>query len=71
MPVLVANGDNDPLVSTYHSWILMDRIKNAQLIIYPLTGHGFLYQHAELFASHIYTFLDSPIIEESERGPKL
>ena len=71
MSVLVANGDNDPLVSTYHSWILMDRIKNAQLITYPLAGYGFLYQCAELFVSHIHTFLDSPIIEESEQGPKL
>ena len=71
MLVLVANGDNDPLVFTYHSWILMDRIKNAQLIIYPPVGYGFLYQYAELFASHIHTFLDSPIIEESEREPKL
>ena len=70
MLVLVANGDNDLLVSTYH-WILTNRIKNAQLIIYPLTGHGFLYRYAELFASHIHTFLDRPIIEESERGPKL
>ena len=71
MPVLVANGDNDLLVSIYHSWILMDRIKNAQLIIYPLAGYGFLYQDAEIFASHIHAFLDSPIIDESERGPKL
>ena len=68
MPILVANGDNDLLVSTYHSWILMDRIKNVQLIIYPLAGHGFLYQYAGLFASHIHTFLDSPIIEESARA---
>ena len=41
MLVLFANGDNDLLVSTYHSWILMDRIKK-------LAGHGFLYQYAEL-----------------------
>ena len=64
MPVLVANNDSDLLVSTYHSWILMDRIKK-------LAGHGFLYQYAELFASHIHIFLNSQIIEESGRGPKL
>jgi len=64
MPVLVANSDNDLLVSTYHSRILMDRIKK-------LAGHGFLCQYAELFASHIYIFPNSQIIEESERGPKL
>jgi len=58
MPVLVANGDNDLLVHSYQSWLLADRIRNAQLIIYPLSGHGFLYQYAELFASHVHTFLD-------------
>ena len=42
----------------------MDRIKK-------LAGHGFLYQYAELFASHIYIFPNSQIIEESERWPKL
>ena len=60
MPVLVANSDNDLLVSTYHGWILIDRIKNAQLIIYPLDG--FFYRYAELFASHIHAFLDNPIV---------
>ena len=42
----------------------MDRIKK-------LAGHGFLYQYAELFASHIHIFLNSQVIEESGRGPKL
>ena len=64
MTVLVANSDNDLLVSTYHSWVLIDRIKE-------LAGHVFLYLYAELFASHIYIFPNSQIIEESERWPKL
>ncbi|KAF2837051.1 alpha/beta-hydrolase [Patellaria atrata CBS 101060] len=58
MPVLTANGDNDLLIPTVHSWNMMDKIRNAQLIIYPEAGYGFLFQYAELFANHVHTFLD-------------
>jgi pimeloyl-ACP methyl ester carboxylesterase len=58
MPVLVMNGDNDLLVKTSCSWELMAKIPNAQLIIYPRSGHGFLYQYAELVAHNVQMFLD-------------
>jgi pimeloyl-ACP methyl ester carboxylesterase len=58
MPVLVLNGDNDLLVRTSLSWEMAVKIPNAQLIIYPKSGHGFLYQYAELVAHDIHTFLD-------------
>lgn len=58
MPVLVANGDNDVLIPSSRSWELMKQIPNAQLIIYPRAGHGFLWQFAELYATHINMFLD-------------
>ena len=58
MPVLVINGDNDVLIPTSRSWELSSRISNAQLIIYPHAGHGFLYQYAELVGSHVNAFLD-------------
>ncbi|KAI1630413.1 Alpha/Beta hydrolase protein [Exophiala viscosa] len=58
MPVLVANGDNDVLIPSSRSWELMTQIPNAQLIIYPRAGHGFLWQFAELYATHINMFLD-------------
>lgn len=57
MPVLVANGDNDVLFPSSRSWELMARIADARLIIYPQSGHGFLWQFAEEFAAHINIFL--------------
>ncbi|EON69678.1 hypothetical protein W97_08930 [Coniosporium apollinis CBS 100218] len=58
MPVLVMNGDHDALIPTSRSWEMQARIPNAQLIVYPRAGHGFLYQYAELVAAHVNIFLD-------------
>ena len=58
MPVLVANGDDDALIPSSRSWELYHQIENAQLIMYPKAGHGFIWQYAELFAGHVATFLD-------------
>lgn len=63
MPVLVANGDNDVLIPSSRSWELMTQIENAQLIIYPRAGHGFIWQYAELFATHVNMFLDRPDLD--------
>lgn len=57
MPVLVMNGDNDFLIPTSRSWELAVKIENAQLIIYPKAGHGFLHQYAELVGKHVNLFL--------------
>ena len=58
MPVFVANGDNDLLIPTANSFELSQILPNAHLHIYPNSGHGFLFQYAELFAKHIALFLD-------------
>jgi len=58
MPVLVMNGDDDVLIPTSRSWELVMKIPDAQLIIYPKAGHGFLYQYAQLVAGHVNEFLD-------------
>ena len=58
MPVFVANGDNDLLIPTENSFELSKILPNAHLHIYPSSGHGFLYQYAELFAKHVDLFLD-------------
>ena len=42
---LVANGDNDILVPAVNSYLLAGHIPNAELIIYPDAGHGFLSQY--------------------------
>jgi pimeloyl-ACP methyl ester carboxylesterase len=69
MPVLVANGDNDVLIPSSRSWELMTQISNAQLMIYPHAGHGFLWQYAELYAEHVNRFLDGN--ESDQLGAKL
>ncbi|TVY57512.1 2-hydroxy-6-oxononadienedioate/2-hydroxy-6-oxononatrienedioate hydrolase 2 [Lachnellula cervina] len=58
MPVFVANGDNDTLIPTINSYELAQILPFAHLHIYPNSGHGFLYQYAELFAKHVDLFLD-------------
>jgi pimeloyl-ACP methyl ester carboxylesterase len=57
MPVLVANGDNDPMMITENSYLLAHHLPNAQLRIYPDAGHGFLDQYPEQFADHVNAFL--------------
>ena len=71
MPVLVLNGDNDVLIPSSRSWELSANISNAQLIIYPHAGHGFLYQYATLVASHINTFLDRADFAQNDLASKL
>jgi pimeloyl-ACP methyl ester carboxylesterase len=63
MPVLVANGDNDVLIPTSRSWELYHQIPNAQLILYPRAGHGFIWQYAKLYATHVNMFLDGDEFE--------
>jgi pimeloyl-ACP methyl ester carboxylesterase len=57
-PTLVVNGCNDIMVPTINSYILSQTIPNAQLIIYPDSGHGSLFQFPELFVEHAKMFLD-------------
>ncbi|WP_318250030.1 alpha/beta fold hydrolase [Terribacillus saccharophilus] len=58
-PVLVTNGDNDVMVPTKNSLILAEHLPKAQLIIYPDSGHGHLFQFPELFAENVNSFLNS------------
>jgi len=57
-PVLVSNGSNDVMLPTAQSFALYQNLPHAQLILYPDSGHGFLFQFPELFAEHIRIFLD-------------
>ena len=65
MPVLIANGNNDLSLGRVQKLDLHDRLKNSQLILYPRSGHGFLWHYGELFAEHIDTFLDSSAFDYS------
>lgn len=59
MPALIANGNNDLTLGLVRTLDLHKRLENSQMILYPRSGHGFLWQYGELFAENINTFLDS------------
>ncbi|MDE1675221.1 alpha/beta fold hydrolase [Nocardia gipuzkoensis] len=56
-PVLVANGDNDLMVASSHSADMARRLPNAQLKIYPNSGHGGIFQHHRNFVPDALQFL--------------
>jgi pimeloyl-ACP methyl ester carboxylesterase len=57
-PTLIANGDNDRMVPSVLSTDLHRRIKGSELIIYPDSGHGGIFQFHEKFAPVAVQFLD-------------
>jgi pimeloyl-ACP methyl ester carboxylesterase len=56
-PILVANGSNDVMVPTINSFTMAQLLPDAQLIVYPDSGHGFLFQYPDLFVDHALRFL--------------
>ncbi|KUN63305.1 alpha/beta hydrolase [Streptomyces canus] len=56
-PTLIANGDNDRMVPSVLSDDLHRRIKDSELIIYPDSGHGGIFQYYEEFAPVAVEFL--------------
>ncbi len=56
-PTLVANGDNDTMMSTSNSYLLAERIPGAQIRIYADAGHGYLDQYPVEFGQHVRQFL--------------
>ncbi|SFM04662.1 alpha/beta fold hydrolase [Variovorax sp. OV329] len=56
-PVLVANGRHDIMVPTYASYAMAQALPNARLLVYPDSGHGFLFQYPEDFADEVVRFL--------------
>jgi pimeloyl-ACP methyl ester carboxylesterase len=61
-PTLVVNGSNDVICYTVNSFVLQQTLPNAQLIIYPDSAHGALYQFPELFVQHSTLFLDAKVV---------
>ena len=56
-PVFVANGDHDLMVDSAHSADMARRLPNAQLKIYPHSGHGGVFQHHQTFVPDALQFL--------------
>jgi pimeloyl-ACP methyl ester carboxylesterase len=57
-PTLVVNGSNDVIIYTVNSFILQQHLPNAELILYPDSAHGSLFQYPDLFVGHGSMFLD-------------
>jgi pimeloyl-ACP methyl ester carboxylesterase len=60
-PTLVVNGHRDIMVPTINSYHLAQHIPRAQLIVYPDSGHGALFQHSTLFVGDVSRFLDAEL----------
>ena len=56
-PVLVVNGDDDTMLPTISSFHLAQLLPNAELSIYPDSGHGGIFQYHDLFVAQTLEFL--------------
>lgn len=59
-PTLVATGDNDLMIPTVNSQLLVDHLPNARLRIFSDAAHGFLFQYPRQFATLVDEFLAGP-----------
>jgi pimeloyl-ACP methyl ester carboxylesterase len=56
-PVLVVTGNNDTMLPTEGSITLYKQLKNAQLMLYPDSNHGSIFQHHDSFVNSADFFL--------------
>jgi pimeloyl-ACP methyl ester carboxylesterase len=59
-PVLVASGHNDIIVPTVNSYLLQQNLPDAELVLYPDSGHGAHFQYPGRFTRQVTEFLDRP-----------
>lgn len=57
-PTLIANGDHDRMVPSVLSEDMHRRIPGSELVIYPDSGHGGIFQYHEQFAPVAAAFLN-------------
>jgi pimeloyl-ACP methyl ester carboxylesterase len=49
VPVLVANGVDDVMVPAENSFVIARNAPDAKLVLYPRSGHAYLFQYADAF----------------------
>jgi pimeloyl-ACP methyl ester carboxylesterase len=50
---------NDYMIPTSNSYLIYQKVPNGQIILYPNSGHGFLFQYATTFIRHVELFLEA------------
>ena len=56
-PTLILNGVHDVMIPTVNSFYMARNLPNAQLFIYPDTGHAAQFQYPQRFLRHAVQFL--------------
>ena len=52
-PVLYANGVHDVMIPAIASYVAVQHLDRATLVLYSDAGHAFLFQHASAFATEV------------------
>ena len=63
-PALVVSGSHDTMLPADNAYVMFKALSNAQLVLYPDSGHGALFQYPEMFVSHVRTFLEAQAVAE-------
>jgi pimeloyl-ACP methyl ester carboxylesterase len=58
-PILYAAGMQDWLIPALASFVAVEHVRSANLVIYGDAGHAFLFQHAGAFTREVKNFLDA------------
>jgi pimeloyl-ACP methyl ester carboxylesterase len=58
-PALVVSGSHDTMLPADNAYAMFKAMSNAQLVLYPDSSHGALFQYPELFVGHVRTFLNA------------
>ncbi|WP_369230620.1 alpha/beta fold hydrolase [Streptomyces sp. R21] len=56
-PVLYANGLHDVMIPAHASYVAVQHLDNATLVLYTGAGHAFLFQYAKAFTKQVADFL--------------
>lgn len=56
-PVLIVNGSDDNMVDSINSYIMLQNIPNAKLVLWSDSGHGGIFQYSKDFVQEVNSFL--------------